>query len=91
MNPRHTAALALVGWYLMYPIDVPDNAPVSEWTHGAATFRSKGDCEKSAESELADCKENQETMTMLNAMYCRALFAKRTQCVGNDDPRLKRN
>jgi hypothetical protein len=91
MNIRHAAALALVGWFLMYPIRVPDNAPLSEWTHGAATFKSKRDCEKSTELELANCKENQETMTMLSAMYCQALFTKRTRCVRSDDPRLNGN
>jgi hypothetical protein len=31
-NPRHAAALALVGWYLMVPPNRRDDAPLSEWT-----------------------------------------------------------
>src|SRR5271157_3117240 len=32
MNLRHTAALALVAWYLMLPPNKKDDAPLSEWT-----------------------------------------------------------
>ena len=32
MKSRHTAALALVGWYLMLPPNKKDDAPLSEWT-----------------------------------------------------------
>jgi hypothetical protein len=32
MNPRHAAALAIVGWYLMIPPNKRDDAPLSEWT-----------------------------------------------------------
>jgi hypothetical protein len=36
MNPRHAAALALVGWYLMVPPmyqhhEIDDKAPLSQW------------------------------------------------------------
>jgi hypothetical protein len=36
MNPRHPAALALVGWYLLAPPlykgEVDEKAPLKEWT-----------------------------------------------------------
>jgi hypothetical protein len=31
MKPRHAAALALVGWYLMAPPNKNDDTPLSEW------------------------------------------------------------
>ena len=32
MKPRHVAALALAGWYLMVPTSKKNDAPLSEWT-----------------------------------------------------------
>ncbi len=55
MKPRHAAALALVGWYLMVPQpDAPEkaaNAPLSKWKwNQMGTFVSASDCEKEKES-----------------------------------------
>ena len=58
MRPRHAAALALVGWYLMLPpIDVTTRAfltdrPLSQW-HVSKGFDSAKECE----AFLADEKE----------------------------------
>jgi len=54
MNPRHAAALALVGWYLMQPTvfgkqghQAFDNseAEISEWT-AVSSYDSAAQCEK---------------------------------------------
>ena len=57
MKLRHTAAFALIGWYLMLPpltkigidsYDLPPNtaAPLSEWTYAAVDhFDTEEDCQ----------------------------------------------
>jgi hypothetical protein len=51
MKPRHAAALALVGWYLMVPPIIshapkPDlSAPKSKWS-AYGPFSSQGECER---------------------------------------------
>jgi hypothetical protein len=61
MKLSHTAALALVGWYLMVPPQIPlpggklgigapdTNAPLSEWSI-LDTFDSATECKNAAES-----------------------------------------
>jgi hypothetical protein len=44
MKPRHAAALALVGWYLMAPPNKKADAPLSEWTVGH-TYDSAQACQ----------------------------------------------
>lgn len=50
MKPRHAAALALVGWYLMMPPVTSDgriqkDAPLSRW-YIFSNFETKEECEK---------------------------------------------
>ena len=83
MKPRHAAALALVGWYLMMPpsktpkpdvltllapIFIADTAaPLSRWTK-VDTFPTQLRCEARRAADLRAPVE---------------------QCVPDDDPRLK--
>ena len=54
MTLRHTAALALTGWYLILPPVVGDSgskhldlhAPVSKWRRSVAPFSSESKCER---------------------------------------------
>ena len=55
MSPHHAAALALVGWYLMYPPRVGSDfstfdvrAPISQWSYNPKfdTFSSEADCDQ---------------------------------------------
>lgn len=91
MNPRHAAALALVGWYLMVPPTFPDNnvvnfwAPISEWRLGDVTY---------VFDSAAECKR-QETIVEKQAHTIadpkgKALACPRCwmMCVASDDPRL---
>jgi hypothetical protein len=90
MKPRHAAALALVGWYLMWPpIKVGraiPTAPFSTWTT-VYTFDSAKDCE--------DVKLRLENPKVPLPSKYAALddlpgFAYAT-CLASDDPRLKGN
>jgi hypothetical protein len=85
MKPRHAAALALVGWYLLmaptfrnpqtdsFMVDL--NAPLSAWQM-VSSYYSAFDCEL-AERDLVD-----------TARLYPSVIAFYTVCVPSDDPRL---
>jgi hypothetical protein len=61
MKPRHAAALALVGWYLMFPTraenDQPDlESPLSSWYNGK-TFSSLPECEDAVKKMVEMTKD----------------------------------
>ena len=86
MNPRHAAALALVGWYLMIPPRTAhdqqtfdDRAPLARWfvfsVHDAAH-----ECEGAKFLNREGHKQSGDPMKA-------ALDS--AQCIATDDPRLK--
>jgi hypothetical protein len=100
MNPRHAAALALVGWYLMvppmtgsadrdrvvrHPI-VEMTAPLSEWeTEGS--YDSAKECRGAIQDNLQFIAHRHfETVDEQNAANTQSQLG---QCVATDDPRLK--
>jgi hypothetical protein len=91
MKPRHAAALALVGWYLMTPPPELDQAsgkfnfgsvdlmmPLSGWTI-EDSFDSVQECKKEQAAMIADDRR-------VKALRLRADMA--ALCIGTDDPRL---
>jgi hypothetical protein len=94
MNLRHAAALALVGWYLLFP-------PFSRWLHyqgvsgyqdgelrdwqKLATFNTGQDCER-AKDQLREKYDKDQKEPVLNRTQYNLRLA---QCVQTDDPRLK--
>lgn len=89
MKPRHVAALALIGWYLMVPPgysrtpDEPDTeAPLRKW-HIIRTFDSAADC------EIAQAKLEKEWAK--RNMTKPAVFLGFGDCIASGDPRLKGN
>jgi hypothetical protein len=94
VNLRHAAALALVGWYLMYPPVTPagkslTDAPLTEWKSGAS-FDTAKDCE-TARAHMRKASKDLRNATPRG--YQEGLdFAESIgdgQCVATDDPRLK--
>ena len=95
MKPRHAAALALVGWYLLIPqivgpndaqSTIRDDAPLSEWERSKTVFDSKAECEEAIEEDhRIDHLEPCETLP------CALKHAQgeRMRCIATDDPRLK--
>jgi hypothetical protein len=85
MKPRHAAALALVGWYLMIPPrghdpqTFDDHAPLASWfvfsAHDAAH-----ECEGAKFLNREGHKQSGDPMKA--AMDS-------AQCIATDDPRLK--
>jgi len=82
MNPRHAAALALVGWYLMVPImnqyGKIQDAPLAEWAH-VDSFDTATECRDAAHQLIAlQGKDKPPVAAVLGF-----------QCIESDDPRLK--
>jgi rRNA-processing protein FCF1 len=104
MKPRHAAALALAGWYLMVPPDstVPHSvdlaAPISSWSI-VTNFESADTC-KQALTELQNRNDDPAKLDRTGRLR---RFQKRqpadpelararvdhASCVATGDPRLK--
>jgi len=96
MKPRHAAAFALVGWYLLLPPTFPDqlkvniDAPISKWEHYAA-FDSAQDCESTIQY-LNDQDKKFTSAQRANPTtdeQSRAEQHVMSECIATDDPRLK--
>jgi hypothetical protein len=96
MKLSHTAALALVTWFLMMPPVIPDShrvnrdAPLSQWTIASKFPRNQG-CEaakfRARKAGLAEQAESSRLRANPD-LYCVGCAA---QCVEDNDPRLKSN
>jgi hypothetical protein len=94
MEPRHAVALALVGWYLLFPpfSQCLDYQGVSSF-HGAelrnwqrlATFNTEQDCER-AKDQLREKYDKDQKEPVLNRTQYNLRLAQRVQ---TDDPRLR--
>jgi len=90
MNPRHTAALVLVGWFLFLPPSYPDHrvdtkAPLSLWFKANHKFTS-----------LLECQKVKQRLVDLHVKpYLSEHEREKAQgemagiCISSDDPRLK--
>jgi len=100
MKLHHAAALALVGWALIFPPLVGDRvdigAPVNEWEIMGKGFATVRDCEQSRTrvgwygyANLTDMSDP-KTRAKEEA-DAKAFFQRRTasRCVPDDDLRLK--
>jgi len=97
MKPRHAAALALVGWYLMMPPITYENdvaklertAPLSQWIHiGHRIFQSKRDCEIRRKEDDAETRKNPNSPVNPDRPF---ETLPNMVCISTDDPRLKGN
>ncbi len=90
MNLRHTAALALVGWYLMVPPmhnGAPNyHAPLRSWNMSKANDSAR-DCEADREAGKQACAQVPDDEKPLTS-GCADTF-DRSRCIATDDPRLK--
>jgi hypothetical protein len=95
MNPRHAAALALVGWYLMVAPRDADylftvNAPLTKWII-VQSFDTAENCESNRSRQIDqtdrlgeywyyDTKKRETIGSPAKLAYL---------CIATDDPRLK--
>ena len=86
MEPRHGAALALIGWYLMVPPYAANvyrcdkNAPLSNWLK-FKSFQSEPACR-----EYLDMMRSSKGFSRDSPTYYRTLYSK---CISSDDPGFK--
>ena len=86
MKFLHTAALALVGWYLMMPppshtLRTLHTADMSQWKI-QATYASASECEQARQTHPSNARPN-----LRNARQ--QYLAHRGECIASDDPRLQ--
>jgi hypothetical protein len=86
MKPRHAAALALVGWYLMsppigrYDPNHPEKTPLNLWK-----------IDGPYDTAIACVRAKTELTDNLLAIGSGLTEANSSQCIATDDPRLKGN
>ena len=84
MNPRHAAALALVGWCLVLPpasesfTFINSKAPLSQWTLDGQ-FDSAQNCENRRQQLIHENWKSADEKRRFQL----------SRCVPRDDPRLK--
>jgi hypothetical protein len=92
MKLHHTAALALMGWYLILPprdARKPEgynpDAPLKQW-YQARAFDSAKACEDARQEFIgySETGESADHKLMLDAL-------ESGRCISTDDPRLKSN
>src|SRR5271170_5135524 len=89
MKPRHAAALALVGWYLMFPFDYLRAGPIAGWSVRGSAYATAGHCRtarKKALEAAEKCEEGQN-------QYCGSVQIptdnlKISKCIRSGDPIL---
>jgi hypothetical protein len=92
LKPRHAAALALVGWYLLLPQWSSPNqfdatAPISRW-HQEKSFDTAGTCEQYRQGAVDHFSKDKEQYPRNVVEYNVRLY-KAGLCIEADDPRLK--
>jgi hypothetical protein len=99
MKPRHAAALALVGWYLMVPPltsgggphDILFHAPLSKWEVGQEQD-SKVECQNDLKENIEDLEDlkHVDDCASGSCVIITHQFAS-GRCIASDDPRLGNN
>jgi hypothetical protein len=89
MKPRHAAALALVGWYLMIPSSMPPagaayKEPLRKWQI-VRSFDTADDCNGFL-SSFFESSQQKQALNILEPAYRDHMFAER---IATDDPRLR--
>ena len=92
MNPRHAAALALVGWYLMVPPMTQvsgrpaalTETPLGRWN----TSASFGNSKSCIRYQLARVDEQKRRSDQVGREYWLEVFSN-SLCVPSNDPGLK--
>jgi hypothetical protein len=102
MKPRHAAALALVGWYLMSPpiviqggkAKIDSDAPLSKWRtmdYDDWAYDKKSECEQAnANLHVLAEREKEHPVPGVSAELNDRSYVYRTNqhCISTKDPRL---
>jgi hypothetical protein len=88
MQIRRAAALALVGWYVMYPPNGRDPIPDAKWVQFSRSFDSAAECEV-GRTKMINGKGFFSNLGPYEEAELEKALAL-SQCVASDDPRLKK-
>jgi hypothetical protein len=91
MKPRHAAALALVGWYLLSPVSPSENSGylgrLQDRLFGPASIPPMSEWKQLGAFDTAEKCEAAKIQAEKSAEEQIA----QSVCIASDDPRLKRN
>ena len=87
VNPRHAAALAFVGWYLMVPAPGLENRPLSYWSH-MGSYDTAKECEQGMRGWYKLNEQDGFAMKKYTAAQVKNAWLL-AECIEADDPRLK--
>jgi|SRR5208282_4492739 len=96
MNPRHAAALALVGWYLMVPplttpkagnALVDSDAPLSRWMT-IASYDTARECNGVWVDTLRTRSAIMTALREKSDAFVKGGAVEAARCIATDDPRL---
>jgi hypothetical protein len=99
MKLRHTAALALTGWYLMLaprtsdtlPVTYDATAPLGQW-NVVGSYDTAAECDKGKHEIPNQILQNRDKMTAekkVAATQTVTNLLSSSDCIASDDPRLK--
>ena len=79
---RRAAALALVGWYLIWPPSKHMDVPIAYWVH-YDSYDSAKECREAQADLVAKSKD------LDSKMHGLMMALGVSQCIASNDPRLK--
>jgi len=82
LKPRCGAVFALVGWYLMVPVQNHLDAPMRYWS----LFENYGSAKECSEAQAALLNESKNPGSKIHRFTDEVALS---ECVESDDPRLK--
>ncbi len=87
MKPRHAAALALVGWYLMVPAPGNESAPLQYWSQLGSYDTAKA-CEQDRNQWYGMMERKGFALKNYQPEDVKRSW-NASECIASDDPRLK--
>ena len=89
MTLRHAAALALVGWYLMFPFDYLRAGPIAGWSVRGYSYARQGECRTARKKALITAEKCEKGQNQ----YCESVHIptddlKMSKCIRSGDPIL---
>jgi hypothetical protein len=86
MNIRYTAALALVGWYLLVPLPQYPDAPRSMWPN-VGSYDTAQECEADQYRLIERVLHSDFQLPGVSLQQTREV-TNESECIATDDPRL---
>ena len=85
VTPRHAAALALVGWYLMVPAPKTETSPIGSWSHFGSYDTAK-DCEAAKEEMHTAGERRAFRLKGYTPEEEKRAYTPADECITSDDP-----